>query len=245
MLLAVGREVCEVHISHAVFIEIERNTEQRRLAKRADAGVGDAGLVVDGAETVARWNDALRQARGQALVNGSTEACEAGKIVVELIARADFTVHGFFHIGFAAREEVAVADGEVLTLAVFTLDADKAAVGVDAIAQAHDIFLAAALLGEGCAGIDFKTIEIALENQVGNTGNGIGSVNGGRAVKQQVELVHECDRDGVDGGNARRAFHAGRRKSAAVNGHERALRAEAAEVDGLGTGAVVEHEAAK
>src|SRR4029079_11282503 len=140
------------------------------------------------------------------------------------------------------REATLAGEGR-LALRVTGEERDVATTIVEVAAEGQDgvIALANAMVGDGDAAISLDTREVLLQDEVDDARDGVRTVNGRGTAGHHVDAVDQRGRDrvGVDD----RVDVIGD-VATAVDEHEGALRAEAAEVDGGDAAARVVRRAA-
>src|SRR5690606_25150112 len=102
---------------------------------------------------------------------------------------------------------------------------------------ALDGIVALAVLVAGELHVELEALEVVLHDEVDDAGHGARAVGRGPAARAQLHLLHECPRDLVDvGGERERVAEA---HAMAVDQHQRAVRSQAAQVQGGGAGRAV------
>ena len=243
-----------VDVEDAVVVVVAEIAE--RVA--ADAEVRDAGVTARYADVAVgvleeqdRIVDAGHDDRGSAderltriLAHADfTVRLRADDCIVTHVDRTDFAGIGDFVFGVAAREEVAVTQANGVAVIVFGAEADEAAVEVDAVGCADGVVFTCTLRVDFATCEEFEAVEVLAQDNVTHTGNCVRTVDRRSTVEQQVVAVDKRARQQVDRRARRRAFHTGGSEAAAVEQEEGTVCTEAAQVQRLRTGAVIEDEA--
>ena len=241
VILDVGEPVLAVGLTLAGVLILVEVGEGLRIRRAVGGGIdgGEGERAVDRAEEVGGGRGADAEGRvnadGGASVELAAEGVEAGGGLGGVIGAAG---EGAAAVGDRVALE-GVEGGEPAAFAA----AEFAAGGQRGLEAA-----AVAVLGDAPAGAQFGAAEIAARDVVDDAGDGIGAVDGGRAVAEDVDafdaLGGELVDVGVEGGDAAVVGGDGvGGEAAAVEEDERVAGADTAEVDvgvvAAGVGAAV------
>ncbi len=151
---------------------------------------------------------------------------EAGAVAIQ--AEQEEVVAGHVRIGPGAREELAVAFQCLVAIVVFRTDRDVAGtagdVGSEDRREAH--FLSVACFGEVRLCVELQSLEVATQDEVGHAADGIGTVYGRGATRDDLDPLHQRRRNAVD---VRHHQCVGGHWTMAIDQHEVAVRSEAAQ----------------